>query len=294
MLNTILLNLLEAQVTLYATNANGSLGAAIWSGQVAERLSVRERWLTVETRPTGAAYPVNHPLVPQYEISIDRVWALPLSQLAGFQPTSQNYILEVIWTEDETRQWHRRMFYGVTIAERSFASQAIETEFLDGQEFAAQYFLADGGTAEDQPSAVVAVPRLVYWSGPDGYRVLYNYDDTNGFVLADGANTSGRATIAHDGSSILFDGTAAPVLATLATGITVTGLHDTIPTDLPQLMFYYGTSLLAVVSKGGFWARVIEDGTLPGTTGFQLQYQGATVAEIVPGESVALAWAATS
>ena len=71
--------------------------------------------------------------MPQYEISIDRVWALPLSELAGFSPTNQTYVLEVIWTEEESQQWHRRRYYGVTIASRSFAAQNIESEFVDGR-----------------------------------------------------------------------------------------------------------------------------------------------------------------
>ena len=300
MLNTIVLNLLEAQVTLYATNADGSLGAALWSGQAAEHLSVKERWLTVETRPTGAAYPVQHPLIPQYDIAIDRVWALPLSNLTGFQPTSQNYILEVIWTEEESQQWHRRMFYGVTIVERSFAPQNIESEFVDGQEFAAQSFLADSGASGVSPPTVVAVPLVVYWSGADGYFPLYNYDSVNGFVLADGATVAGHATIATDASSgalsIQFDGTSAPVLVTSATGVTVGELHDTIPTALPSLLFYYGTALLAAVSPAGFWARVIADtpsgGALPGGVGFTLEFQAQAVAMVQPGQVTALAWTA--
>jgi len=292
MINTIVLNLLEAQVTLYATAPGGGTGptTALWSGQVAERLTVREQWLTAETRPTGAPYPVKHPLVPQYEIAIDRVWALPLDNLAGFKPSDQEYVLEVIWTEEETGTWHRRMFYGVTIASRSFEPRSIESEFVDGQEFAAQYFLADSGTLAVAPSSVVATPLLVYWSGTDGYLVLYNYNDTddaNGFVLADGVTADSRATIAKDGSSIAFDGTDTPVLAPSADGITVAALHDSLPTDLPQLLFYSGTTLLAVVSTTGFWARVIADGALPGTDGFQLQYQGVTVGKMVPGTSAA-------
>jgi hypothetical protein len=190
------------------------------------------------------------------------------------------------------------MFYGVTIVERSFASQGIESEFVDGQEFAAQFFLADSGTVNETPPAVAATPLLVYWYGPDAPSgvALYNCAPSGGasFTLVPGAATAGRATIAADGSTIFFDGADAPVLATSAAGVTVAALHDTVPTDLPQLIFYYGAALLAVVSTSGFWARVIEDGTLPGTTGFQLQYQGVTVAEIAPGESAALAWTANS
>ena len=150
---------------------------------MAERLTVREQWVMLETRPSGAAYPIKHPLVPQYEVSIDRVWALPLNNLAGFSPTNQTYVLEVIWTEEDTQQWHRRTFYGVTIASRSFGAQNIESEFVDGQEFAAQYVLVDAGGASYPPQPVVAMPLVVFWSGSDGYFPLYTYDTLSGFLF---------------------------------------------------------------------------------------------------------------
>ena len=309
MINTIVLNLLEAQVTLYAAQADGTPGQAIWSGQVAEKLSVRERWLVVQTRPTGAAYPVNHPLVPTYEISIDRVWALPLSNLIGFQPGAGNYVLQVVWTDEDSGKWHRRTFYGVTISARSFAPQSIESEFVDGQEFAAQYFVADSGNAWTSPGAVPAPAAVVYWNGPDAPSgvALYNYDAVNGFVLADGAVTDGHATIAEDGSSITFDGATAPVLVTTATGpnlglaLTVGELHDSYPTSQPQLVFCApggGTGptgqALAVVSTTGFWSRVLSDapsgGALPDGAAFVFHYQGQAVASIGVQGAQALAW----
>jgi hypothetical protein len=293
MINTIVLDLLEAQVTLYAVAADGvTLGAALWSGQVAEKLTVREQWITLETRPTGAAYPVKHPLAPQYEISIDRVWALPLSNLVGFSPTNQTYVLEVIWTEEESQQWHRRRFYGVTITSRSFGTQNIESEFVDGQEFAAQYVLVDAGGAGEPPSPVVAMPLVVFWSGSDGYYPLYTYDTLSGFLLADGESTTGHATIAPDGSSITFFGAASPVLATTVAGVTVGELHDTLPTDLPQLQFFLGTTLLGVVTTAGVWARVIADGALPAVTGFEFEYAGVPVLVMNSALCTALAWTA--
>jgi hypothetical protein len=293
MINTIVLDLLEAQVTLYAVAADGvSQGAALWSGQVAEKLTVREQWVTLETRPTGAAYPIKHPLVPQYEISIDRVWALPLSELAGFSPTNQTYVLEVIWTEEETQQWHRRTFYGVTIASRSFGAQNIESEFVDGQEFTAQYVLVDAGGAGAPPSPVVAMPQVVFWSGSDGYYPLYTYDTLSGFLLASGESTTGHATIAVDGSSITFFGATGPVLVTTAAGATVGELHDTLPTGLPQLQFFLGTTLLGVVSAAGLWARMIADGALPAVAGFEFEYAGVPVMVMNPALCTALAWTA--
>jgi len=294
--NATVLNLIEAQITLYAAQADGTPGDAIWSGQVAEKLSVRERWLTVQTRPTGAAYPVNHPLVPTYEIAIDRVWALPLSNLIGFQPGAGNYVLQVVWTDEDSGNWHRRTFYGVTISARSFAPQSIESEFVDGQEFAAQYFVADAGNAWTTPGEVPAPAAAVYWIGPDAPSgvALYNFDAVNGFVLADGAVTDGHATIAADGSSIQFDGAASPVLVTTAGGVTVGELHDTLPTDLPQLQFYVGTTLVAVLDMTGLFARVLSNGALPALAGFQLEHETAPVALLGPGQCVALEWTVTN
>jgi len=295
MQNTIILDLLEARVTLYTTAADGlSLGSALWSGQVAERLTVREQWVVLETRPAGAAYPIKHPLVPQYEVSIDRVWALPLNNLPGFSPTNQAYVLEVIWTEEDTQQWHRRRFFGVTIASRSFGAQSIESNFVDGQEFAAQYVLADAGNPTTPPAPVVATPTVVFWSGPDGYYPLYEYGALSGFVLAEGESATGHATIAGDGSSIQF-GSTSPVLVTTAAGVTVGELHDALPVGVPQLQFYYGTMLLAVVTPAGLWARVLVDGgILGGVVGFAFEYSGSIVGVINPGSVSALAWTATN
>jgi len=96
MQNTIILDLLEARVTLYTTAADGlSLGRPVEraGGGATDGAGTV---VVLETRPSGAPYPIKHPLVPQYEISIERVWALPLNNLPGFSPTNQTYVLEVI------------------------------------------------------------------------------------------------------------------------------------------------------------------------------------------------------
>jgi len=299
--NAIVLNLIEAQVTLYAAQTDGTTGGVIWCGQVAERLSVRERWLTVQTRPTGAAYPVNHPLVPTYEIAIDRVWALPLSNLIGFQPGAWNYVLQVVWTDEDSGNWHRRTFYGVTISARSFAPQSIESEFVDGQEFAAQYFVADAGSSWTSPGEVPAPVAAVYWNGPDGYLPMYTFDPAGQvYSLIPGVSNVGRATISTDGSSITFDSpnlglaSSGPVLATTSDGVTVGELHDAYPTTQPQLVFCLGGQVLAVVSTAGFWCRVLSDASsgsaMAGRAAFVFQYQGQAVASIGVQGAHALAW----
>jgi len=286
MFNNVLFTLLEAQVTLYTTNADGTLGAPLWSGQVAERLAVRERWITVETRPTGIPYPVQNPLVPQFTVEIDRVWALPLGQLNGFNPDAENYILDVLWQEGPV--WHRRTFYGVTINARSFASQTIETEFADGQEFQAQYFIPASGSGSP-PGPVQATPLTVQYVDNTGSLALYDYTPDAGFTEVTAGQAVSRAVIANDGSSIQFAGAGAPVLVTTAAGVTVAQLQDGVPATLPRLEFYAGSQRLATITATGLWARNFQDTTLP-AGGFGLEYADAAVGAIAPGVTAALAW----
>ena len=91
-------------MTLYAQRADGSLGGVIWSGAAIENFHHAEKWLTVETRPSGRRYPAQHPLVAQHQLSIERVWALPFAQLGGFVATEQTYVLAVVWLAPNTQQ----------------------------------------------------------------------------------------------------------------------------------------------------------------------------------------------
>ena len=145
------------------------------------------------------------------------------------------------------------------------------------------------------PPPVVAMPLEVFWSGSDGYFPLYTYDTFSGFLLADGASTTGHATIAADGSSIQFDGGPSglpPVLATTAAGVTVGEMHNTLPMALPQLQFYFGTALLALVDTTGLWARSVVDGAIPAVAGFEFEYAGVPVMVMNPALCTALAWTA--
>lgn len=279
MSNQLAFTLLEATLTLYLENADGSRGAAIWSGAPAENFSQAERWLNVETRATGARHPRNHPLVAQYQIAIERVWALPLANLIGFQPTEQRLILEVIWTEEELQRWHRRVYYGVTISARSLRSRDIESGHQDDQEFLAEYFVPDSGNNSTVPAPVTSTPAFVIHRGANGIStVIYSYAAGVFTKLSDGS----LATIAADGSTIQF-GTDDPVVVTSADGLTVPTLHDSFPTALPRLEFYSGSLLVAAVTADGLWARSYADDYTGGGGLFLLSYQTEAVAAFNAG-----------
>ena len=295
----IAFTLIEAAVTLYQTNADGTIGAAVWSGEPAENLKVLERWINVETRATGARNPKQHPLVAQYEINISRVWALPLDQLLGFQASGQTYILDLVWTEELTASgppWQRRTFYGVTIGSHTLQARGVELGFTDDQDFLAQYFVADSGDAATPAPAVSAAPLLVIYQGNAGAMPLYTYSAMEGFVPVNTNVLATTATIATDGSTIQFAGADSPVVATGSTGLTVASLHDVFPQTLPRLEFYYGTALVAAVTPDGFWARTMSDGELPAAANgqFILDYAGNPAAVLSVGQTTATAWVAAA
>jgi hypothetical protein len=284
-LNKIALHLGEAKLTLYPANVDGSpqLDAPLWSGADAEGLKVRERWINVGTRPTGAPKPRNHPLTPVYEIAIDRVWALPLAELTGFHPDHEEYVLDVVWVEEETLQWHRRTFYGVTITERAFDSREIDTGFTDAQQFDARSMVVDAGEWP-VPALSADLPYQVLWIGNTGQTPLYSYNPATQAFTAVGT-TAGRATIGYSGSAfrILFEDYPVAV-ETYASGLGAVALLESMPLagDVPRLDFLYGTRRVASVTPNGLWARAFTDGATPaaGAGKFALKFGGAVVATL--------------
>ena len=180
-MNTLCLQLLEATVTLYPANADDSpqTDAPIWSGAPAENLRLPEKWIKRQTRPSGAAYPVNHPLIPEYEITIGRVWVLETANLAGWQTGAGRYVLDITWVEAETLDWHRQTYYGVTVSERGQDARDVENGFLENQVFDAQYCVPAGGPAGSLPPLLpAAVPSTVVYTDATGSLTLYAYNAT--------------------------------------------------------------------------------------------------------------------
>lgn len=282
--NQLAYTLIEATLTLYGTNADGSpvLTAPIWNGPKAEGFKANAKWIVVKTRPTGATYPRNHPLVPEWSINIARVWALPLEALDGFQPGPGNYVLDVVWVEEETLQWHRKTFYGVTINEHELDAREIDGGFTDGQTFDAQYVAISSGEWP-VPALGASLPYQVIYSGADGVVPLYSYDTgTAAFTAL--TDTTGRATIGYSGSlfQIRFNG-GDPVVESNASGLGLSAALEAVPfpDELPRLDFYYGTTRLATVSENGLWARsFVESVPAAGPGKFAVKFASSVVATI--------------
>jgi hypothetical protein len=258
--NTICLTLLEATLTLYPANAAGEpiLTQPLWHGVDGNDLAVRDRWIKTETRPTGSKFPHRHPLVPQFEISIGRVWALPLEQLDGFMPGRGKYVLDITWREDLTRDWHREVFYGVTISERGRAAKDRDGEFVEEQVWDAEYFVASSGrgTVPEIPAGLRYLVRYV----TDSENVdLYTYDPgTDLFTEAVAGVTTNRAALTYSSGhagdfAINFAGDDITALRVTGGEIEVFELRVGSPTlaDLPRVEFWYGANRVGAVTRAG-------------------------------------------
>ncbi len=257
-LNTIFLTLLEATVTLYPANRAGQpvLSQPLWTGVAVADLTVQDRWIKVETRATGAPYPRKHNLSPQFEITLGRVWALPLAQMAGFTPARDHYVLDVVWREEDTLDWHRETFYGVTINERSRAAHDRDGEFVDNQVFDAEYVSPPTCGKGVPPPIELGVPLTVHWVDEAGDVLLYSYSpNTKAFTpqtsLAGRATVSGSLTTAF--RVVFADVLHAAMRVTADHKIETFSFRQTWPDPSrgPRLDFYYGTNRIGSLTRAG-------------------------------------------
>lgn len=253
------LNLLECVLTLYPQNADGTanLDAPIWSGIPAQNLRVADRWIKIETKPTGAPYPIKHPLVPQFEISIERVWALYVENLDGVVPDQSTCVLDIVWTEELSGQWHRETFYGVTISDRNRASRNEEQGFTEGLTFDAQYYVLDSGQGS-APSIAGTLPMQVVYVDGGTSIPIYNYNpDNQAFTETQSGLASSLASLAAGNGrpfEIVFATEQYPVLWLDESGTVWTfNLTSGAPlaSATPRLDFYIGPTRVASLDASG-------------------------------------------
>lgn len=298
-INTIVLTLLEASITLYPADRAGQpvLSQPLWHGVAAADLTVRDRWIKVETRATGAKYPRKHNLSPQFEITIGRVWALPLSQLEGFNPQRGAYVMDVVWRDEETRDWHREIFYGVTISERTRDARDRDGEFVDNQVFDAEYLAPPTSGRGSPPVIPTALPLTVRYISDSEDVLLYSYDPGSAsFNEATAGITTGRASLSYlpgDRSGTfdaVFSGAGFPAMRLTADGVIeafdfIASTADT--AQLPRMDFYLGTTRIgSVTSRGRIYASAFMNQIPAAGDGRVQLYNGATLAAAWSGSGL--------
>jgi hypothetical protein len=155
-MNEIPFFLHEAVLTLYPASADGALlGAAVWSGALANSLRMSRQYEEVKVMGAGERYATAHAVDEEHVLTVERTWILRRALPQDFVPgRNQQYLLEIVWSEDPAmyraglqRAWHRRTYYGVT--GRSIEEQSVRTnQFAVHQTFRAQRFAQAGGVVE--------------------------------------------------------------------------------------------------------------------------------------------------
>lgn len=299
-MNPFTLTLLEATVTLYPADGTGApvVGSPVWTGIQAENLSIKEKWIKTETRPTGALYPRKHPLISQYEISLGRVWALNAVTGLGVQDAQfgfGKYVLDILWTDEDTQNWKRITLYNVTVSDHNLASRSIDEGFTDDQVFDAESIVQTGGLAVTPPPVISSqVPYLVVYVAAFGSVNLLNYDPaTQIFSEVTAGISTGRATLAYSPSNrsgtfdVTFSGAGSPALQVTGDGtVHPTSMIQGSPNSshVPRLDFYYGSTRVASITAAGeFYAFQFAQGTPVTATGqFQI-YAGSALALTLAG-----------
>ena len=119
------------------------------------------------------------------------------------------------WVDEDTQQWHRKTFYGVTISEQDWDARDIESGLMENQQFEAQYFVPDSGSTATPPNISQSLPYWVQYVGTNEVVTLYTYDPASRSFTAQ-ANTNGRAVIGYTNGAfgVQFAADDFPVMAT--------------------------------------------------------------------------------
>lgn len=276
----------EAALSLYPAAEDGAplTSQPIWFGACAQDLRIAENWIGTETRPGGRKYPRRRAHVAQYTIDIGRVFQLQQADPEDFESGAGPYVLDVLWTDEDTGLWHRKTFYGVTPVQRSWGGNAADAATGDDQSWAAEYVVNESGTATP-PAITPTVPLRVVWVGSDGRFDLYTHDATSGlFTIASSGITTGRATLVHTPSDmsgkfevVFSSGSTVALRVTAAQVLEVGELVVGVPTqaDMPYIEFVSGNARVAAVtlSKKLFVFSVDEVTALATASSGQFQIQ---------------------
>ena len=109
-MNELVFTLLEATINLYPadTKDEAVLSSPVWMGCEGEELRVGESFLSIQTNPSGSLFPRHRPLVPVYHLTLNRLWVHRATDRAVFRPTTGRYVLDILFTSEETGAWYRQ------------------------------------------------------------------------------------------------------------------------------------------------------------------------------------------
>lgn len=290
LLNKKVLTLHEATLTFHDTKADGApiVGSTLspqflWTGLLENRVRITEAWKVFTVRPTGSRFQKYRPLGRTWALAIDKPWGLPYPEMTDWEATRKPMVLDIVWRDEQTRDWHRNTFYNVTVRERVRDGE-VEPAFAESQLFDAEYRIVSQGLAGiEVPLLPDTLPLFVEHVDEDGVvTLLYTYDPTaKSFSEVATGIATGKATIVETAGdlSVTFDGDEAPTLLVEAAGATLPGVTVGVPDrdDLPRLDFRVGGVRVASLSRASLYTTNLVSDAAPASGSDRFELRGGGV-----------------
>jgi hypothetical protein len=145
--NTNVVVAYEATVSLFPTGADGlpMRGLALWQGGVVEQVRMGKQFPNRQIRPTGATSDRRVQINGGHSIELRRSWLVRSQAGPDFMPDHGEYCLELVWQDQMSRRWVRRLYKGVTWDNVEWASVGL-FQFSISQSFTAREMVSTAGS----------------------------------------------------------------------------------------------------------------------------------------------------
>jgi hypothetical protein len=256
----------EADVVVYQSDMFGNVAGndAVWLGGTVNKSNFQDGYKTEEANQSGVPVPNMRQLEEQHVIELENVWMVQVAAGPAFAaptiPRDQFYAVVIIWTDEETGVWVKRVYAGVELRELSMGSDS---------EVFVQKLRIEGGVmqqtcgilAESVPSEDATILGMVRYVSPREQVDLYTFDFTNpqeGFQVINPAALAGRGSIGPGTSSGYQISVAGAVALEIYAGGHVSvnqvvgiGGSYVYNNAIPRMEFYAGSSRIASLSAAG-------------------------------------------
>jgi hypothetical protein len=256
----------EADVVVYQSDMFGNVAGddPVWLGGTVNKSNFQDGYKTEEANKSGVPVTIMRQLEEQHVIDLENVWMVQVAAGPAFAapaiPRDQFYAVVIIWTDEETGVWVKRVYAGVELRELSMGSDS---------EVFVQKLRIEGGVmqqtcgvlAESVPSEDATILGVVRYVSPGEQVDLYTFDFCNpqgGFQVINPAVLPGRAAMGPatpSGYQISVAGAVAMEIdgsgQVSVNGVTCLGGSYVCANSVPRLEFYAGLSRIASLSATG-------------------------------------------
>ena len=256
----------EADIAVYLSDASGNVAAGaapVWLGGTPSKSNFSDGFKQEEANISGQPGVNIQHLEETHGIELENVWMARADQpVDGVIPVevlgldrNQFYSIAIIWTDEETGVWVKRVFYGVKLPELSMSTE--NQVMAQKMKFEGGTMLQTAGTAQQMPNEGVAIYGRVLFVNALGQATdIYNYDF--------GTRVFSPVPPGISGDSVGWDGSESEITVAGMVALIVTEAGQVQVEQLtaiggtynsaPRLDFYAGASRIASVSAAGVLA----------------------------------------